>query len=152
MRATGRLEHIDRIAGYPNPFETYLLVASFIQGILVALGIGHSAALEAAFSGSPWLRWTWAALGTLGATTALLGLYWRGDPFTAVEVKRVGLIVTGFGALIYSVSLWLSQPIPIAGLPAVAFAVACFVRTWQVSRLLKYAEQAVSATREAAGG
>jgi hypothetical protein len=148
MRSPWRLEHIDRIAGYPNPFETYLLVASLVQGVLVALGIGHSTALEAAFSDSPWLRWTWAALGTLGAATALLGLYWRGDPFTGVEVKRVGLIVTGFGALIYAVSLWLSQPVPVAGLPAVAFAVACFVRTWQVSRLLRRAEQAVSAARE----
>lgn len=148
MPPTRHLETMDRIAGYPNPFEAYLLAAASTQGVLVALGVAHSAALDATLGAAPWLRWTWAALMALGGCAAILGLYWPADPFTGVEIKRVGLVATGFGALIYAFAVWsLGRSGVITGLSSAAFAAACFVRTWQVTQLLRRAEAVVTVQR-----
>lgn len=145
---SGRLERMDRITGYPNPFETYLLIASLAQGIVLALGLGRSPALEVALGALGWLRWIWAGLLGIGGLAALTGLYWPGDPFTAVETKRVGLVMTGFGGLIYAVALGLiGERGLVASLSAFALAVACFVRAYQVTRLLKRAELTVARCR-----
>lgn len=145
-----RLAIVDRVAGYPNPFEAYLLVASVAQGVVVAVGHGRSQAAEAALGALGWMHWVWAALMTVGGLVALVGLYWPADPFTAVEIKRIGLIMTGFGASIYAVALWsLGGRGLLAGVSAVALTVACAVRAIQVTRLLKHAEQVVNQHREA---
>ena len=151
MRMRPRLPGLDRVAGYPNPFEAYLLAASCLQGIALAAGYTASPAVTAALESHGWLKWVWASLLGAGGFLALLGLYWPGDPFTSVEIKRVGLVAAGFGALVYGAALVL---LPdgrglLAGGYAVALTAACFVRTWQVTKLLKQAEAAVAVQREA---
>jgi hypothetical protein len=132
--------YVDRITGYPNPFETYMLLAAVVQGCAVASGYARSPSIEIALDGRPILRWVWAALLAAGGMIALAGLYWRGDPFNGVEIKRAGLIMVGFGAVIYGAAALLVGPTgTVAGLSAVGFAVACFDRAWQVTDLLRRA-------------
>jgi hypothetical protein len=144
----GSSQHVKRITGLPNPFESYLLAASVIQGFLIATGGARSEVVSAALDGRPWLRFVWAALMGLGGVAALAGLYWRGNPFNAVEIKRVGLVGVGCGTLVYGVALMLvGKAGYVAGLTAVAFALASFWRIGQVTQLLKQARRDVEELR-----
>lgn len=137
-----KLSYMERITGYPNPFETYLLVAGAAQGLLVGLGVARPASLEAALQGVPWLRYVWAVLIGLGAVTSLIGLYWTGNDFTGTEIKRAGLISVGFGGLIYGIAALFAGPAGVAaGVSTCAFGLAAFARFWQVTRLLRLARQ-----------
>lgn len=138
-----RRAHIERITGYPNPFEAYLLVACVVQGALVVTGVARPGAIEAALSGVPGLRYVWALLLLLGGLLGLLGLYWRGENETAgVLIKRAGLICVGFGTLVYGIALALAGATAyVASLTTLAFAWAAFTRAAQVTRMLRDAEK-----------
>lgn len=140
---------VHRVTGIPNSFETFLLVACVVQGIGLATGAARSGVVDAALEGRGWLAVVWAALLGVGGMASLLGLYWRGDPFTAVEVKRVGLVMVGFGSLVYGAALVLAAPETgfVAGVSAIAFSVAAFTRVSQVSGLLEQARRDVEKVR-----
>lgn len=110
-----------------------MFLAAEIQGVSVLLGVAQPPSVRDALP--PTLLYLWAFLLAAGGATALLGLFWRGDAFNALEIFRAGLIALAGGTAVYSCSALLLGP---RGL-AVAifngfFAVACLVRARQVRR------------------
>lgn len=140
----------ERPIGPPNPFEAYLLIACLIQGLAVLTRQAKPTSIEGALS--PFLLLLWAALLTLGGVLALAGLFWPGDPFTGVEVKRVGLVAVGFGTLAYGVALTtLGAPGIVVALSNLGFAAACAVRCWQIGRRLRELRRRLTTIREKPG-
>lgn len=127
-----------RPAGPANPFEAFLLAVIALQGFLVLAGLSKPASIVSLLPNT--FRIIWALLMLVGGVTSLAGLYWPGTPFTGCEVKRVGLIASGFGALAYGVALLsLGSSAWVAASTSFFFASACVVRHWQVGRALRQA-------------
>lgn len=125
----------DRPMGPVHPFESWILAASALQGIFVLTGLAQPPSVARQLP--PDLQTVWAILLALGGVAALAGLFWPGDPWTAVEVKRAGLVSVGFGALIYAVSAaFLGERGLTLAVIHGAIAVACFVRVGQVTKRL----------------
>lgn len=111
-----------------------MFAIALLQGLLVLTGAARPTSMIEALP--PLIRYTWATLLCMGGAVALAGLYWPLDPFTGVEVKRVGMIAAGFGTLAYGVALLLaygSTGLLAAG-SNLAFTAACLTRVVQVSR------------------
>lgn len=141
-----RLERIGRPAGPVNPFELYLLAVCALQGWAVLTHVAQPPSLQLALP--PTLRLVWGALLLIGGVFSVSGLYWW-DPFTGIEVKRVGLISAAAGTLAYAVAV-ISYAGSMGFLGAaynVFFAAACIVRVRQVTRALKAARGRVEAMR-----
>lgn len=138
---------IDRPAGPINPFELYLLAVCAIQGVAVLLRVVRPASIETALSPPAGLRVMWAILLIVGGVAGTAGLLWA-DPFTGVEIKRIGLIAAGFGTLAYGAALIAFGPQGwfAAGFN-LAFAAACAVRTIQVTSRLTAARTQVAHLR-----
>lgn len=137
-----------RPAGDPNPFEAYLLGAAVVQGAVVLIGWARPTSIELALP--LLLRILWAGLLLTGGAVALLGLYWP-NPLTGIEIKRPGLVAVGTATLTYGIAL---VPLGPAGLVAatanVAFALACGVRVWQVTRRVNEVRAHLVASRRRA--
>lgn len=127
--------HLDRPAGPPNPFESYLLVICVAQGFAVVFGYTRPASIDALLP--PVLRLVWGSLLLIGGIAAVVGLYWPGDALDSILIKRVGLLAAGGGTLAYGVALMtLGPPAFIASLFNLCFTLACYVRAAQVTRAL----------------
>lgn len=133
-----------------NPFEAYLLLAAEIQGVTVLLGLAQPGSVRQAL---PALAvYAWAAILAFGGGAALVGLFWPGDPFTGVEIKRVGLVACGGGSLVYALSAAILGPPGLAvAIYNALFAFACIVRARQVSNRLALARAHMSETRSPPG-
>lgn len=140
-----------RPAGDANPFEGFLLLAALAQGATVLTGVAAPTSVIAALP--PGLVVLWAVLLLAGGGLALAGLYWLGDPFLGVEIKRVGLIGAAVGALVYAsaASLLGASGVAVA-IYNMLFAVACIVRVFQVSRRLRWAREHMTESRGPTGG
>lgn len=138
----------ERPAGPANPFEAFMLSLCLLQGLLVLTGAARPTSMMEALPHP--VRLTWAALLFCGGTLAVSGLYWPLDPFTGVEVKRVGMIAAGFGTLAYGVALLLSYGPPglLAATSNFAFTAACLTRVVQVTRGLRVARIRMSRARD----
>lgn len=138
---------INRPAGPINPFELYLLAVCAIQGIAVLARIARPTSIETALTPPAGLRIIWAALLIVGGVAGVAGLLWT-DPFTGIEVKRIGLIAAGFGTLAYGVALLAFGPQGwFAAAFNLAFTIACITRTIQVTRRLTAARTQVAQLR-----
>lgn len=136
-----------RPAGPANPFEAFLLAVLVLQGALVLGGVSRPASIVSLLPNG--FRIVWAGLMLVGGVLSLAGLYWPGSQFTGCEVKRVGLIASGFGALAYAVALLsIGQSAWVAASTSFFFALACVVRHWQVGRALKQARYRIVRTVE----
>lgn len=134
-----------RPAGPANPFEGFLLFVCVIQGFLVLTGAAKPTSMLALLPNG--FRLMWAGLLFFGGLIALSGLYWPGNPFTGVEVKRVGLLACAFPTLAYSLVLFsLGSAAFVVGTQSLLFAVACFWRIHQVSQALRAARQRINDT------
>lgn len=138
-----------RPAGPPNPFETFLLAVCAVQGWAVLSHAARPPSVQALMP--PWLRVIWGLLLLAGGILSVSGLYWT-NPFTGIEIKRVGLLAAAGGTLAYAVAL---LTIGTAGILAAAtnlgFAIACVVRIWQVTRALEAARGRMTAMRPPGG-
>lgn len=134
-----------RPAGPANPFEGFLLFVAVIQGFLVLSGTAKPTSLLALLPDG--FRLMWAGLLFFGGMVSLAGLYWPGNPFTGVEVKRVGLLACAFPTLAYALALFnLGSVGIVAGTQSLLFAAACFWRIHQVGRALNSARQRINDT------
>lgn len=134
-----------RPAGPANPFEGFLLLVCAIQGFLVQTGAAKPTSILALLPNG--FRLMWAGLLFFGGLVALSGLYWPGNPFTGVEVKRVGLLACAFPTLAYSLVLFsLGNAAFVVATQSLLFAAACFWRIYQVSQALKAARQRINDT------
>lgn len=134
-----------------NPFEAFLLAAALVQGSAVLLGIADPTSISSALP--PYLRVIWAILLTSGGVCALSGLGWPGDPFTAVEIKRVGLVAAGAGTLVYGLAAAFLGSTGIAvAVYNLAFTSACFWRTIQLTLRLRGIRSTLAAIRDSGDG
>jgi hypothetical protein len=131
---------VHRPTGPINPFELAAVVAGIAQGLLVIVGAADPRSVTEALP--ELLLYVWAALLAAGGGATLAGLTWLGDPFTGVEIKRVGLVAIGFGALVYgSAALLLGSVGLTVAIYNLLLAAACFARLVQVSRRLAQARE-----------
>jgi hypothetical protein len=144
-----RREWGPRPTGDPNPFEAWLFAACTMQGIALLVGWAEPTSIQQALP--PLFRTIWAGMLALGGAAVVIGLYWPGDPFTGVEIKRPGLAACAAATLAYSVAL---LPYGAAGLMVAlfnaSFAVACVVRVRQIARLMREARAQLAAVSETA--
>lgn len=136
--------HRDRPTGEANPFEVYLLVACVLVGFLIFGAEARPQSITSLLP--PLLRIVWAIMLCVGGALALIGLYWPGDPFTGVEIKRIGLYSVGIGALAWGTAAAFYGPIgrPTA-ISNIAFALACATRLVQISRRIRFAREHLQA-------
>lgn len=132
-----------RPAGPANPFEGFMLFVCGLQGFLVISHLAKPASIMLLLPEG--FRIMWATLLMFGGMVALCGLYWPGNPFTGVEVKRVGLLACAFPSLAYSIALFaLGQVAFVAGVQSFMLAVACLWRVVQVSGALRSARKRIT--------
>lgn len=144
-RAKPPKECKSRPAGPVNPFEVWLLTACVIQGLVVLTHTARPPSVQALLP--PWLRLLWGVLLLVGGVLSVAGLYWP-DPFTGIEIKRVGLVLAAAGVLAYGVALLAVGPNGyLAAATNIAFAFACAVRVYQVSQALTAARGRIAAMR-----
>ncbi len=129
-----------RLTGPVNPIQTFLLAAAALSGASYLLGITKPGSVELILS--PSMRAAWALLLTFGGTVALAGQYWPGRPFTSVTMERLGLAACAGGTFAYGVGLILVFPRSGGGVAVtnMAFAAACVIRSYQLTRLLRVAQ------------
>lgn len=135
-----------RPAGPINAFEAWTLLGVSALGISILTGVGDSASLDSSLS--PMLVCAWSALYACGGAIAFAGLVWR-EPWTGVEVKRVGLVALFFGGLIYSLAAFGlgTRGVP-TGLLHLFLAAAALSRIIQVTRKLSAARRILGGTDE----
>ena len=64
------------------------------------LGLSHNSITQA--MGNPY-NLIWGAFLAVGGLLSLIGIYWPGDPITAMLVERTGLVALGGASLIWSI-------------------------------------------------
>jgi hypothetical protein len=123
---------IDRPLGPANPYEAWVFVVCFLAGAATLVGAALPSSLDDAVTSG--FRWLWAALLAAGAAAALAGLYWPGDQFTAMYVKRAGILALAGALLAYGVALFaLGRSGVVVGLETVGLAVASLHRVRQIT-------------------
>ncbi len=134
-----------------NPFEVYLLLGVVVSGLAVLLGFADPTSVRKALP--PLLLAMWAVLIASGGSAALADLWWHGNPFTAVEIRRVGLAAAGVGASVYGGAAFLLGPPGFAvAVLNLAFAAACASRIRQISRRLREVRNHLALVRGESGG
>lgn len=87
--------------GYPrHGLVVYLLGLCVLSGVTLLFGEPAAGSLEAALDRE--VVAAWAALLTLGAATALVGMFWPGDIRTGLVAKRLGYAGLTFASAIYA--------------------------------------------------
>lgn len=137
---------LDRPAGPPNPFESFLLGVCVVQGFAAIIGYSQPAAFDSAFP--PWVRRVWGAVLFLGGVAAVTGLYWPWDPVDGVLIKRVGLVALAGVTIAYGIA-GLATPtrLFVGATFNLAFGIACIVRIRQVSAAIARLRQQLRGLR-----
>jgi hypothetical protein len=128
---------LDRPTGVVNPFEEWVFWASLLAGTLSLTPIATPVSLdEAAWPG---FQVTWGIIHVTSAAAALTGLYWPGQPVTAIYVKRAGILGLAGTFMAYAVAL-LTVTGPtgvVVGIELAGLSVSCLVRAVQISRITR---------------
>lgn len=134
FRARDRTRHrVDRPAGEANSYEAWVFAVCVLAGAATLTKLAQPSSLDAAVA--PWLRVLWAVSMTVGGGAALAGLWWPGNPFTGVYVKRAGILAMTGPLLAYGVALLtLGRPGVVVGLVLLGLAGAGIHRVRQISR------------------
>lgn len=139
------------LVGDRNPFEAFLLTGALLQGAAVLVGAASPTSIDQALP--PTMQIIWAILLLGGGGLALIGLGWLGDPFSAIEIKRVGLVCAGFGGLVYGMAAAaFGAPGLAVGIYNICFAAACFWRLIQITIRLRGIRANLAAVRDLRGG
>lgn len=132
--------------GPVNPFELGVLCIGLVNGLSVLGGAASPTSIMLQLS--PGFLRVWAALLALGSTVALVGLLWRGNWVTGVEIKRPGLVTFSLACLAYAFAA------ARLGGPGMAVAITnggfCLIAWWriaQVTRGIRDYRRQVSAVR-----
>jgi hypothetical protein len=127
----------DRPTGMVNPYEEWVFWASVLAGLLSLTPLATPVSLdEAAWPG---FQLAWGIIHTTAAAAALTGLYWPGQPVTAIYVKRAGIVGLAGTFMAYGVAL-LTVTGPsgvVVGIELLGLSVACLVRAIQISRITR---------------
>lgn len=120
-----------------HPLVIYLLALTFLSGLANLLGEPTAESVETQLH--PDIRLMWNVILTLGATTALAGMFWPGDPRTGLLLKRFGYMALSIAALAYALVLILlvGQGALFVGLIIGGFSVACGYATRQVNQAIR---------------
>lgn len=121
-----------------NPFEVFLLGLSLASTAPLLRGESGSAALEAALPDLVVIAWG-VSLG-FGSALALIGLWWRRNPWAARVLERAGLLMVATAALAYMLVILstvdpLTDALYVAAVQT-AYACACLWRSWQLTQWL----------------
>jgi len=84
-----------------------------------------------------WAGIAWNAVLTLGALTALIGVFWRWDPDDALLVEQSGLVAAGLASLLYVAALVQAATNSGTAVPIcliAGFSLACLWRAGQIFR------------------
>lgn len=134
----------DPLIAQRNPFELFLLSLAAITGVTtLATGVAASKSMEITLDATTLYIWAWSL--TIGCVTAMLGILMpHRARFVEVglQLERFGLVLTGTGVAIFvyvviSANGWLTGGQVAAS--NLAFALACFTRTLQITRRFRYA-------------
>lgn len=124
---------IDRPAGPANPYEAWVFAVSVVVGVATLVRLAQPTSLDSTIN--PWLRVSWALLMGCGGSLALAGLYWPGNPFTGVYIKRAGILAMAGALLTYGAALLtLGRPGLVVALVLLALAGASIARAIQITR------------------
>jgi predicted MFS family arabinose efflux permease len=139
--------HLDRPAGPPNPFESFLLGVCVVQGAAAVIGFSQPAAFEGSFP--PWVHRAWGVILLLGGVAAVVGLYWPGDPVDGVLIKRVGLVALAGVTIAYGIA-GLATPtrLFVGATFNLAFGIACIIRIRQVTAAISALRRQLRGLRE----
>lgn len=120
--------------GRRHPHEVFLLVFSVAGGLAFLLGAGPPSSLEELLPRFVLYAWYWALL--LGGVLGLLGCYWRHNVELGLALERGGMMLaTAAGLLYVAAILSLAWPQGVgAAIYIGSYAVACLVRTLQITR------------------
>lgn len=120
-----------------HPLVVYLLALTLLSGMANLLGEPTTGSVEAELQ--PDIRLMWNVILTLGAMTALAGMFWPGDPRTGLLLKRFGYMALSIAALAYALVLILlvGQGALYVGLVIGGFSLACGHATRQVNQAIR---------------
>lgn len=111
-----------------NALELYLLAFAITTGLATFL--------RPARDGLPgWIQLIWAGVLIGGGLVSLLGMLWH-DSVTGILINRAGLIVTGTGAIAYSIPIWFVSGL-YATVVTLGFGVAAYARAGQITQQLR---------------
>jgi hypothetical protein len=142
---------LNRPTGRINPFELFLLAVCAVQGWGILSHTAQPPSLLTLLP--PTLRLLEGVLLLVGGVLSVSGLTWP-NPFTGVEIKRIGLVAAGGATLAYGVAILIVSPAGgfLVAATNLAFALACAVRIWQVSQDLNQARGRIRSMRTPGGG
>lgn len=119
--------------GPVNPFELGVLLIGLVNGLSVLTGAARPTSIRLQLS--PGFLLAWALLLVLGSTVALVGLLWRGNWVTGVEIKRPGLVAFSLACLAYAFAAGR------LGGPGMAVAVTnsgfCLIAWWRIAQVTR---------------
>jgi hypothetical protein len=93
------LPYVDPLRAGRHPFQVYMLGLCVVSGLPYLFG---QASAEAVENQLPyWLAFGWGMMLVLGASTALIGSFWKRSIADALTMERVGLSLTGGSAVVY---------------------------------------------------
>lgn len=102
FRRRTTVTYADPLRAGRHPFQTYLLFLCAISGIPLAFGVKTAGSVEALLP--EWAALTWGLCLAGGSVLGLTGSYWPKRHYaTALTVERIGLLIVGPAALLYSV-------------------------------------------------
>lgn len=141
FRGTGPLPYTDPLRAGRHPFQTYMLALCVVSGLPLLFGRATSEAIEKNLP--VWVAFVWGLMLFGGASTALVGSYWRGPYEDALTLERVGLDLTGGASIVYGSVILIRADF--GGLLAAAiifgFGLSCVRRARDISRIFTRANE-----------
>ena len=126
-----------------NPFQAFLLALSLGASLPLLRGETNSVMLESTLSDLAVILWGIALL--VGSGIALTGMWMRNHRTAGLILERGGLILTGGAAATYTFAIMeaagQASDVRYAAAIQVAYALACFWRVAQITRILRWAKE-----------
>lgn len=125
-----------------NPFEVAILVAAVLAGVTTLVhGVPPRSVLATM---SPLIQqvWQYELLG--GGMLGLVGVWWPGKLFAALQLERIGVGVLGAATTMYAIGIAVYTGLAgvVAGSFVVAIALSCWARVVLITRDIHRADRA----------
>lgn len=134
------ISYSDPLRAGRHPFQTYMLILCMIAGLPLLFGQPASATLEALLP--PWCVYLWGFALTFGSAIALIGSYMpRHNYATVLTIERIGLAVTGFAGVAYSllIGIYAGFQNSVAIAIIFGFGISCLIRARDIGKVIKRA-------------
>lgn len=138
-----------------NPFEVFLLGLSLVSSFGLLRGNPGSMVLDEQLNDL--VVSLWGVALAAGSVTALAGVFcyrWQDTLMPGLVLERAGLLLVGTAAVVYSGVVLSAVSLDSARWPVsiqIAFAGACFFRSWQDHRAIGRSYRIVSRELDADG-